>query len=209
MRRFCASSISRNRTSKICRSNSSRRIEVDALVTTMEISRRMFAKSGAPSKGSTMTSLAVHLVLLLLLLLLRATAVHRIEPPKKEFDVVFYRPPEIPVAAPPLPLPVGGMKAPGPSMGTPVSAAKPKPNLPPGPEGPGKPELPAGPDKGFSAEAKPPEPEPSVGKTGILAFKDKIASLASDKAAPRLGNDAHYGNAVEVGQSSSGSVLTT
>ena len=175
----------------------------------MEISRRVFTRSGAPSASSTSTSVVIHLVLLLLLLLLRAAAVHPIEPPKKEFDVTFYRPPEIPIPAAAKPLPAGGVKAAGPPLGTPAPAAKPKPNAPPGPEGPGNPALPSGPDKGFSAEAKPPAPEPSVGNTGILAFKDKIASLAQDKAAPRLGSDARYGAAVDVGQSSSGSVLTT
>lgn len=156
-----------------------------------------------------MTSLGVHVGIIALLMLARVTAVHHVEPPKKEFDVVFYRPAPIPIPAPALPLPAGGIKAAGPPLGTPAPAEKPKPNAAPGPEGPGKPELPKGPDKGFSAEAKPPEPEPSVGNTGILAFKDKIASLAQDKAAPRLGADAHYGAAVDIGQSSSGSVLTT
>src|SRR5215469_7141888 len=209
MKRFYASSISQNQASTICRSNSLRRIEGAALETTMEMSRRVFTRSGAPSTRSTMTSLAVHAVLLLLLLLLRSQALHHIEPPKKEFDVVFYRPPEIPVAAPIVPLPMGAKTSAPPLGGTPAPPAKPKPNAPPGPEGPGKTELPSGPKEGFSAEAKPPEPEPSVGKTGILAFKDKIASLAQDKAGPRLGADARYGAAVDVGQSSSGSVLTT
>jgi hypothetical protein len=42
-----------------------------------------------------------------------------------------------------------------------------------------------------------------------LAFKDKLASLAQDKLAPRLGNDARYGSAVDAGPSSSPSTLTT
>ena len=52
-------------------------------------------------------------------------------------------------------------------------------------------------------------PEPSVGKAGILAFKEQFASLAQDKVAPRLGTAAHYGAADEAGHSSSSSVLTT
>jgi uncharacterized membrane protein YgcG len=180
------------------------------LVTTMEISS-VFKKAGAPSANSTMTSLALHVGILAVLLLARVTAVHRVEPPKKEFDVVFYRPAAIPIPAPVIPLPrVGGTNAAGPPMGgAPAPAAKPKPNNPAGPEGPGKPELPKGPHEGFSPEAKPSEPESTVGKAGILAFKDKIASLAQDTAAPRLGADARYGAAVDVGHSSSGSVLTT
>ena len=75
------------------------------------------------------------------------------------------------------------------------------------PKGPGKPDLPAGPAKGFSAEATP--PEPNIGRAGILAFKEQFASLAQDKDAPRLGTDARYAAADEVGQASSHSVLTT
>jgi hypothetical protein len=48
-----------------------------------------------------------------------------------------------------------------------------------------------------------------VGKTGILAFKDKFASLAQDKIAPRLGADAKYGAADDVGRPSSLSALAT
>jgi hypothetical protein len=48
-----------------------------------------------------------------------------------------------------------------------------------------------------------------VGKAGILAFKDKFASLAQDKLAPRLGADAQYGAADDVGRPSSLSTLET
>jgi hypothetical protein len=44
---------------------------------------------------------------------------------------------------------------------------------------------------------------------GILAFKDTISSLAKDKSAPRLGADARFGAADEVGKSSSRSTLGT
>jgi hypothetical protein len=54
-----------------------------------------------------------------------------------------------------------------------------------------------------------PQPQPKVGNTGILAFKDKLASLAQDKIAPRLGAEARYAAADEVGRSSSRSTLTT
>jgi len=52
-------------------------------------------------------------------------------------------------------------------------------------------------------------PQQKVGKAGILAFKDKFASLAQDKIAPRLGTDARYGAADDVGRASSRSSLTT
>ena len=61
--------------------------------------------------------------------------------------------------------------------GAPAPALKPKPNAPAGPDRPGKAELPPGPEVGFPVE---PKPEPKVGNAGILAFKDKIASLAQD-----------------------------
>jgi hypothetical protein len=48
-----------------------------------------------------------------------------------------------------------------------------------------------------------------VAKAGILAFRDKFASLAQDKVAPRLGADARYGAAEDVGRASSRSTLTT
>jgi len=43
---------------------------------------------------------------------------------------------------------------------------------------------------------------------GILAFRDKFASLAKDKVAPRLGADAHYSQVDAVGPASSRSTLT-
>jgi len=48
-----------------------------------------------------------------------------------------------------------------------------------------------------------------LGRAGILAFKDQFASLTQDKNAPRLGTDARYGAAVDDGQASSNSILTT
>lgn len=162
----------------------------------MEISRRVFRESGAPSTRSMVESLVIHAVVLALLMLVGASVLLRSVPrKKKEIDLVFYRPAAVPV--PPVPPP--------PSRGT--TAAEPKPKAPEAPNGPGKPELPPGPDKGFSAEAKPPEPD--VGKAGILKFKDQFASLAQDQIAPRLGTDARYAAADEVGQASSNSVLTT
>ena len=53
------------------------------------------------------------------------------------------------------------------------------------------------------------QPQQKVGNVGILAFKDKFASLAQDKVVPRLGADARYSAADDVGQPSSRSALTT
>src|SRR5262245_17216956 len=162
----------------------------------MEIGR--FRESGALSTRSMVESLVLHLIMLALLMLLGASVLLRSGAPrtKKEIDIVFYRPAAVPVT-PVVPPP--------PSKGTNAAEAKPKPSE--APNGPGKPDLPAGPEKGFSAEAKP--PEPNVGTAGILKFKDQFASLAQDQIAPRLGSDARYGAADDVGQSSSNSVLTT
>ncbi len=168
----------------------------------------MFTTSGAPSGRSMLKSLALHLLALVLLMLIPGQALLRSAPRKRQLDVVFYRPPEIKVAAPaaPLPLPRETTAA-GLPAGRPAPSLKPKPNAPEGPEGPGKRELPPGPEEGFRADAQPPEQK--VGKTGLLALKEKFASLAQDPIAPRLGADARYGAADDVGRPSSPSVLTT
>jgi hypothetical protein len=168
------------------------------LVTTMEIGRPTIRESGALSARSMVESLVLHVLVLALVMLLGASVLVRTAPrTKKEIDIVFYRPAAVPV--PPVPPP--------PSRGT--TAAEPKPKAPEAPNGPGKPELPPGPDKGFSADAKPPEPQRNVGSAGILKFKDQFASLAQAEVAPRLGSDARYAAADDVGQSASHSVLTT
>jgi hypothetical protein len=166
------------------------------LATTMEIGR--FRESGALSTRSMVESLVLHAIVLALLALVAATVLVRSGAPrtKKEIDIVFYRPAAVPVtptAVPPPPSKAIGAEA--------------KPKASEAPKGPGQPDLPAGPEKGFSAEAKP--PEPNVGTAGILKYKDQFASLAQDQIAPRLGTDARYSAADDVGQSSSHSVLTT
>lgn len=165
----------------------------------MEISRDMFRESGAPSTRSMVESLVLHVIVLALLMLVGASVLFRNGAPrtKKEIDIVFYRPAAVPVPATTVPPP--------PAKGTTAAEAKPKASE--AANGPGKPDLPAGPEKGFSADAKPPEPD--VGKAGILAFKDQFASLAQDEIAPRLGTNARYAAADEVGLASSHSVLTT
>ena len=165
------------------------------MVTTMEISR--FRESGGPSARSMMESMVLHVIMLALLMLVGASFLARSGAPrtKKELDIVFYHPSAVPVTPTAVPPPA------------PKATGEAKARASEAPKGPGKPELPAGPAKGFSADAQP--PEPNIGRAGILAFKEQFASLAQDKDAPRLGNDARYASADEVGQASSNSLLTT
>jgi len=161
----------------------------------MAIDRRMFRESGALNTRSMAESLLLHIIMLALLMIVGAPLLLRKAPPRnnKQIDIVFYRPPAVPVPAAVVP-PPASRDARGPA------AAKPAPKPLEVPEG--KPELQPGP--AITAEAKP-----NVGKAGILAFKEKFASLAEDQNAPRLGNDARYGAADDVGRSSSRSLLTT
>src|ERR1700746_3770213 len=117
----------------------------------MEISR--FRESGGPSAPVMMGGSVVHAILLALLMLVGASVLLRSGAPrtKKEIDIVFYRPAAVPVTPAVLSPP---------TKGTTGAEAKPKPSE--APNGPGKPELPAGPEKGCSAEPKP--PEPNVGR---------------------------------------------
>lgn len=167
------------------------------MATTVEIGR--IRESGALSTRSMVESLVFHAIVLALLMLLGASVLLRSGAPrtKKEIDIVFYRPAAVPVTPTAVPPP--------PSKATNAGEAKPKASE--APKGPGQPDLPAGPEKGFTAEAKP--PEPNVGTAGILKYKDQFASLAQDQIASRLGTDARYAAADEEGQTSSHSVLTT
>jgi hypothetical protein len=165
----------------------------------METARIKLKTSGAPSTRSMLTSFALHSLVLLLLLIVPAKMLLPSKPPRKELDIVFYRAPKIEVPAPVV-QPV--VKEKTSAAGAPAPALNPRPNTPLGPDRPGRPELPPGPDAAQQQAQK-------VGRAGILAFKDQFASLATDQAAPRLGADARYGAADEVGRSSSRSMLTT
>src|SRR5262245_42676457 len=122
--------------------------------------------SGTPTARSMATSLVAHIIVLCIVLLIPAQVLLRSEPPNKELDIVFYRPPEIEVKArAALPVARSTSDA-GSPPGAPAPALKPKPNAAPGPDRPGPAELPPGPATGFPVE---PKPEPKVGKTaGIL-----------------------------------------
>src|SRR6266699_1689774 len=162
--------------------------------------------SGAPTVRSMATSLVLHVFVVVVLMLIPAQVLLRSEAPNKELDIVFYRPAEIPVNARAFsrPTPPGTIEA-GSLRGAPAPALKPKPNAPSGPDLPGKAELPPGPEVGFPVE---PKPEPKVGKAGILALKDKFASLAQDTVVVPLGADARHVAADDVGRPSSRSMLT-
>src|SRR5690349_6756626 len=127
----------------------------------MNIVASTYKKLGAPEARSMVTSLGLHVFILALVMLVPAQVLLRSAPPNKELDIVFYRPPEVPVpvktaAAVPLP---GGVLPEAHAAGTPAPAVKPRLNAPPGPDGPGNPELPKGPDVGYTKEERPPEPE--------------------------------------------------
>jgi hypothetical protein len=173
-------------------------------VTTME-AKSIFKTSGAPTARSMAKSLAIHVLVLAVLMVLPAQALFRSEPPNKELDIVFYRPPEIAVnsRAVSRPMPRGTSEA-GSPPGAPAPALKPKSNAPAGPDLAGKAELPLGPEVGLPAEAKP-----KLGNVGILALKDKFASLAQDTVVAPLGADARHVAADDVGRPSARSLLTS
>ncbi len=173
-------------------------------MTTMETRRSMFEKAGAPSARNMATSLGLHLLVLVLLLLVPAKTLLRSSAPNKQLDIVFYRPPSVAVP-PPASMPARGPAADGALPGTPAPARIPRPNAPEGPDRPGKAELPPGPEQGAPVET----PQQRAGNAGLLALKDKFASLAQDQAAPRLGAEARYGAADDSGRPSSSSLLTT
>src|SRR5262250_689998 len=164
--------------------------------------KNTFKTSGAPTAPSMAKSVAIHVFVLALLMVLPAQALFRSESPNKELDIVFYRPPEIAVNTRSIsrPMPRGASEA---GAGAPASALKPKPNAPAGPDLSGRAELPPGPEVGL-----PTEPKTKVGNAGILAFKDKIASLAQDNVVVPLGADARHVAADEVGRPSARSLLT-
>src|SRR5262245_33382446 len=164
-------------------------------------------KLGAPTVRSMAQSFAIHAVVLGIVVLIPAQVLLRSEPPNRELDIVFYKPPELAVKPKPVSLAIPGpMADAGSPAGAPAPALKPRPNAPPGPDKPGPSELPPGPETGYPTTA-PTKPDPKVGKAGILAFKDKIASLAQDTVIVPLGADARHIAADEVGKPSSRTAL--
>src|SRR5712671_1610433 len=167
--------------------------------------KSIFKTSGAPTARSMAKSLAIHVFVLAVVMVIPAQALFRSESPNKELDIVFYRPPEIAVNSRTVsrPLPHGASES-GSPRGAPAPALKPKPNAPAGPDLAAKAELPPGPEVGPPVEAKS-----RVGNAGILALKDKIASLAQDTVVVPLGADARQVAADEVGRPSARSLLAS
>src|SRR2546426_5542660 len=167
--------------------------------------KSFFKKSGAPTVRSMAKSLAIHVFVLAVLMVIPAQALFRSEPPNKELDIVFYRPPEIPVNARTVsrPIPRGASEA-GSPPGALAPARNPSPNAPAGPALPGKADLPPGPEVGPPVEAKS-----RVGNAGILALKDRIAGLAKDTVVVPLGAEARHVAADEVGRPSARSLLAS
>jgi hypothetical protein len=165
--------------------------------------KNIIKTSGAPTARSMAKSVAIHVFVMVVLMVVPAQALFRSASPNKELDIVFYRPPEIAVNPRTVsrPLPRGASGSP---PGAPAPALKPKPNAPAGPDLAGKAELPPGPEVGL-----PTEPRQKVGNTGILAFKDKFASLAQDTVAVPLGADARHVAADDMGRPSARSLLTS
>ena len=103
------------------------------------------------------------------------------------------------------PLPPPPVVAETPPEQTPPEQHKPKPVEKPKPSE----QLDQLPPETPAYAAGEPQGQKRVRKAGILAFRDKFAGLAQDKITPRLGADARYGDADDVRQASSRSMLTT
>src|SRR5260370_2535656 len=164
--------------------------------------KSIFKTSGAPTARSIAKSVVIHTCVLAVLMVIPAEVLFGSESPDKELDIVLYRPPEIALntrtVSRPMPRGVAGSPP-----GAPAPALKPKLNAPAGPDMPGKAELSPGPEVGF-----PVEPKQKVGNAGILAFKDKFASLAQDSVVVPVGADARHVAADDVGRPSARSLLT-
>jgi hypothetical protein len=178
------------------------------VVTTVKSGRRAPGSSEASSARSFLTSLGVHVAVLILLLLIPAEAMRSSMRPK-ELEVIFHRP------RPPIAVPTRAVLPPGHRDLTAVGprregGAKPAPSVvadvkPSAGETPGTPNLPPG----AESTATEAQPQKKVGNVGILAFRDKFASLSQDRVVPRLGADARYSAADEVGNPSARTALTT
>jgi hypothetical protein len=163
----------------------------------------MSARTGTASTRSLLTSFVLHGMVLGLVALVPAQVLHRSTRPK-EVDVVFRRLlPRMQTPARPLPAPRDAAAAlrqdKGEPPARPTAAPVPRPYSPADPIVPEPPAI---------AQAEAP-PERQVGRTGILAYKDQLASLAQEKNSSRLGAEARYGDAAEASQGASRALLTT
>ena len=173
----------------------------------------MSVPSGKLSGRTWLKSFVLHSLALALLLLVPSGPLRRSAPPK-ERDVVFHEPlPPIEIPAPALAAPrlaATGLLPPQPvERPTPAGLPPdPGPARPDEPLAPGPPDLPPGPESFPVAEA---QPEPKIEQRGILALRDQLAGMKTDKVVARLGADARYRVADDPGPSPmpSRSMLTT
>jgi hypothetical protein len=149
-------------------------------------------------------SLALHAVVAGVVLALPAGPLRRSAQPD-EVDVVFHPPPP-PVDIPPAvipPLPRGGVTPAGPKT---AHATPAPPAAPSAPAEPLAASTPGFPDGAAEAPAAEP-PRPKVGTSGILAFRDQIASVAEDQNSIRLGAMAHLKAAADASSTSPNAFL--
>lgn len=154
------------------------------------------------SARSMATSFVLHGLVLALLALVPAKMLQKNTRPR-EVDVVFRRLlPRIQAPTKPIPPPrdmTAGLKQ-EPTK-EPSHAVAPPPVKAPAPRQPIQ-EI-------ETAAQQEATPEKKVGRAGILAYKDQLASLATDKSSPKLGAEARYGDAAEMSQATGRSMLTT
>jgi hypothetical protein len=146
-----------------------------------------------------LTSLAFHLLALLLLLLIPVEAMRSTVQPKA-LEVVFHKPRPPVAVSKPAALPAGPRRE---GSGRPAPPVVREDLRPSALETPGAP--------GPLAESAPvPEltPQQRVGNVGIVAFRDRLASVSRDRVVPRLGADARYSAADDTGKPSSRTGLT-
>ena len=150
-------------------------------------------------------SLTVHALVVAVLLALPAGPWRQTVHPEEDVEVVFHPPtPPPPVPLRPIPVPAGAIAAGvGPAKAAPKApVVAPKP-LPPGePIAQQTPDVPSGPVDVPPAET----PQQRVGKSGLLAFKDQIASVATDKTTPNLGTGS-LAAADDVSRTNNGTLL--
>jgi len=153
-------------------------------------------------------SLGLHALVAALLWVLPAGPWRQTVHPEEDVEVVFHPPtppPPVPLARP-LPAPAGAIAV-GPKSERPAGRSIPAPTppkpLPPGdPVAMQTPEAPSGPVDVPPAET----PQQRVGKSGLLAFKDQIASVNTDKTTPNLGTGS-LSAADDVSRTNSGTLL--
>src|SRR5262245_7619737 len=149
-------------------------------------------------------SLALHGLIVSVALMLPAGPLRRSAQPD-EVEVVFHPPPPVEIPAPVIPHLPGERAIPaGPRTAHAVPPAFPAaPSAPVSPLAASTPGFPEGTPEAPAAES----PQRKVGKSGILAFRDQIASVAEEQKSVRLGDTAHLSAAAEASATSPSAYL--